>query len=154
MRIAAAALGMVIGVSCAVGITLSQAETKMVQGEPHQVVPTVSRHHAHESPLVKRCLWVGVPAGLLGAGIGYLATSGLNLGAAFVGAMILSAMSSTFREDWAEKFGRAGEYAQVSDMFLHALLGGLLGAVAAAYWWKEKGSLPERLQPPESADAG
>jgi hypothetical protein len=154
MRIAAAALGMVIGVSCAVGITVSQAETKMVEGEPHQVVPTVNRNRAHESPLVKRCLWVGVPAGLLGAGIGYLATAGVNLGAAFVGAMILSAMSSTFREDWAEKFGRAGENAQDSDMFLHALLGGLLGAVAATYWWKENGSLPERLQPPESADAG
>jgi hypothetical protein len=152
MRFAAAALGMVIGVSCAVGITVSQAETKMVHGEPHQVVPTVNRSRAHEVPIVKRCLWVGVPAGLLGAGIGYLATSGVNLGAAFVGALILSALSSSAR-DWAEKFGRAGENAQVSDMFLHALLGGLLGTVAAAYWWKENGSLPERLQPPESADA-
>jgi hypothetical protein len=154
MRIAAAALGMVIGVSCAVGITVSQAETKMIHGQAHLVVPTVSRRHAHDTPIVRRCLWVGVPAGLLGAGIGYLATSGVNLGAAFVGAMILSALSASTRDNWPERFGRAGENTQVSDMFLHALLGGLLGAVAAVYWCKHKERLPERLQPPESADVG
>jgi hypothetical protein len=151
MRVASAVLGMMIGVGGAVGITLSQAETKMVQGQPRQVVATVTRGRAHETQVVKRCLWVGIPAGLVGAGIGYLATSGAHLGGAFLGAMILSALSSSWRADWAERFGRAGEHAQVSDMFLHGLLGGLFGAAAAAYWRNPKERPPARPQQPELA---
>ncbi len=153
MKIATAALGLIIGVSCGVGITLSQAETRMVDGEPHQVVASVNRSRAYETPIVKRCLWVGVPSGLVGAGIGYLATNSVNLGAAFVGALVMSTLSASSRENWAEKFGRAGENAQVSDMFLQGLVGALIGAAAAAYWCKQKDTLPERLQPPESVDA-
>jgi hypothetical protein len=154
MRIATAVLGMLIGVGGAVGITLSQAETKMVHGEPRRVVASVTKGRVHETAIVTRCLWVGVPAGLVGAGIGYLAAAGgVNLGAAFVGALILSTASTSWRENWAERFGRAGENAQVSDAFLHGLVGGLFGAAAAAYWCKQHARLPERLQPPQHADA-
>lgn len=151
MRVAAAALGMMIGVGGGVGITLSQAETKMARGASRRVVPTVTRARVHEVDVVMRCLWVGVPGGLVGAGIGYVAAgSGVNLGAAFLGAMILSAASTSWREHWPERFGQAGVNAQVSDAFLHGLVGGLFGAAGAAYWRKER--LPGTLQAPQPAD--
>jgi hypothetical protein len=124
---------MVIGVSGALVITVSQAEMKLVNGRLEQVVPTVTRHRAHHMRLVKRCLWVGVPAGLVGGGIGYLAPSGVHLGAAFLGALVWSTVASIGRQNWAEQFGRAGENAQLSDMYLQALVGGLGGAVLARY---------------------
>ncbi len=154
MRIATTALGLFIGLGGAVGITLSQAETKTVQGQPRRVVASVNRSRVTESPVLKRCLWVGIPAALVGAGIGYLATSGVHLGAAFLGAFLFSALSASWRENWAEKFGRAGENAQVSDIFLHGLVGGLLAAAGAAYWTKQMDRLPGRLPTPEDAARG
>ncbi len=152
MRIPTAALGTLIGAGVVVAATVSQAETKMVHGQPHRVVASVNRGRAYETPLAKRCVWVGVPAGLVGGGIGYFVANGANLGAALLGALTLAAMSSSWRENWPERFGRAGENAQVTDRLLNGMVGGLLGAFAAAQLAKHHPSYPQRLQPPEPAD--
>jgi len=147
------AIGMLIGASAGIGLTLTQAETKIVRGQPKVVVAYVMKGHVHETPIIKRCLWVGIPAGLVGAGIGHFVASGVGLGSVLLGALIMSALSSGWRENWPSKFGQAGENAKVSDSLLHGLVGGLFAAAATAYMRKHHDATPSRLAPPQSGDA-
>lgn len=151
VRIATTVLGSLVGLVAAAAITLSQAETKTVSGVPSRVVAGVNRGHAYETPLLKRLLWVGIPAGVVGAGIGYFATSSLHLGAAFLGALVFSVLAGSWRESWPEKYGRAGQNAKVSDTFLIGLAGGLFGAAGAARLSKKE-SAPDGPQPSEPRD--
>ena len=130
MKVKATVIGFLVGMSLVVGVSLLQSEVKIVDGRPERVVELVVRNRAYETPIVRRCLLVGVPAGLVGAGIGYFVAAGANLGAVFLGAVLLAAMSSGWRENWPKKFGRAGENAKLSDSLLHGLVGGLFGAAA------------------------
>ena len=153
MKVSNTVIGMLIGLSAAVGITLSQAETMVVDGQSQSVVALVNRGRVYETPIVNRCLRVGIPAGLVGAGIAYQLARGANLGGVFIGALILGGMASGWREDWPEKFGRAGANAKGIETLLHGMVGGLLGAAASVHMRKHHNSFPGRLQPPESDDA-
>jgi hypothetical protein len=153
MRIASASVGLLVGVSIAVGLALSQAETKWQSGSSLRVVPTVAKGRMHETPIVRHCFWIGVPAGLVGAGVGYLLAGGANIGGALLGALLFGAMASSWREHWPDRFGRAGENAKIADSVLNGMVGALLGAAASAHLRKHHESLPARLPPPESEDA-
>jgi len=152
MKAQITAIGLVIGLTAGVGITLLQSETKIVDGRLQRVVASVRRSHVSEMPIVTRCLWVALPAGAVGAGIGYFAAGGANLGAIFLGAVLFAAMSAGWRENLPQKFGRAGENAKLSDSLLNGLVGGLLGAAASVHWRKQQDELRRRLLPPDQPD--
>jgi MFS family permease len=152
MRITPVPLGMLIAASVTVGIAASQAETKMVDGRQQLVVASVNHGRVFEMPLARRFVWVGVPAGLLGAGIGYFASNGGSLGAAFLGALVLGGLSAGWRADWDDRFGPPGKHDRVSDSWLHGLVGGLIGAATAAHLAKHREGYPRRLPPSELSD--
>lgn len=147
MKTATTVIGFLCGMSVVVGVTLVQSEVKMVDGRLERVVELVRRGRTFEMPVVRRCLWVGVPAGLVGAAIGYFVAAGANLGAVFLGAVLLAAMSAGWRENLPQKFGRAGENAKLSDSLLNGLVGGLFGAYASVYWSRQEKEWKRRLQP-------
>lgn len=138
---------MALAATAVVGVVLAKAETKMVDGRAQQIVSLVRRGRAFDAPVVNRCLWVGVPAGLVGGGIGYLAGGGVNLGVAFAGALVLGGMSAGWREDWDDRYGRAGANSQSVDTLLHGLVGGLMAAAAATALAKQHREYPQRIKP-------
>jgi hypothetical protein len=152
MKVELTAIGLFLGLSVGVGITLLQSETKMVDGRLQRVVSSVRRGYVSEIPIVTRCLWVGIPAAVAGAGIGYFAASGANLGAVFLGAVLFAAMSAGWRENLPQKFGRAGENAKLSDSLLNGLVGGLLGAAASVHWRKQEEEWKRRLPHPDAVE--
>jgi hypothetical protein len=152
MRSTPILLGMFLAAGIMVGIAVSQSETKFVDGQPQRVVATMRDGQAVEIPLNQRCVWLGVSAGLVGAGIGYFASNGGNFGAAFLGGLILGGLAAGWRAEWDDHFGKAGKNAQVSDSWMSGLVGGLLGAAAAWHFPKHE-RYPRRLPPSEPADA-
>jgi hypothetical protein len=152
MSVRPVVVGSLLAAGVMVAITASQAETKVVRGQPQRVVPWVARGHVYDVPLAKRGLWVGIPAGLVGAGIGYFTAEGAHVGAALLGALALGGFSASWREKWPDRFGQAGANAQVADAWLNGLVGALLGAGGAALLAKHHDNLPQRLQPPEPSD--
>jgi hypothetical protein len=153
MRIAPILAGMVFAASITVAIAAAQSEAKLVDGQPQRVVATICDGRAVEIPLDQRCVWVGASAGMVGAGIVYFASSGGNFGAAFLGALILGGLAAGWRTEWDDHFGKAGRNAQVSDTWLSGLVGGLLGAAAAAHLAKQQYEpYPRRLPPSELSD--
>jgi hypothetical protein len=152
MRIAPIIAGSVIAASLTLVLAASLAETKVVDGQPRDVVPLVRRGRVFERPFDTHCKWVSVPAAVAGAGIGYFASNGGSLGAAFLGALIFGGLSAGWRAEWEDHFGRPGKNAQVSDSWLNGLAGGLIGAAAAAHLAKHQQPYPRRLPPPELSD--
>lgn len=154
MKINAIAAGLLLGLSAGLGVTFSQAETRIEDGAERLVVVSVVKGRVIESPVARRCLWVAVPAALVAAVVAHLMTKGANVGGVFLGAIIMSVLSGGWREDWPERFGRAGENARVSDTFLQGLVGAFFGAAASVHLRKQEEERQRRLAGAEGAENG
>ncbi len=150
---------MVIAAGAVVGVTLRHADTRVVDGVPRWVVPYVERdvdrdvERVVDVPLAARCLRIGVPAAVLGAGIGYFASSGGLLCAALVGALAIGTLAGSFPEAWPQNLGRAGENARRAESLVLGLIGALAGAAGVAKLAEHDERYPRRLPAPEPVDA-
>jgi hypothetical protein len=157
MRATNVIAGALVAAGAVVGVTLSQAETKVVDGVPRWVVPCVEidgdEERVVDARLAARCARLGVPAAVLGAGIGYFTTSGGLLAAALLGALALGALAARWREAWPQNLGLAGDNARQAESLVLGLVGALVVSAVMAKLAQHQEKYPRRLPAMEPGDA-
>ena len=127
-------IGFALGFGGGVGLTLYQAHPVIRNGEQRYVVSWVRYNKVKETPVLERCLVVGlacgIAGGVIGSRIGVVGAGGVI--AAAVGAGIGLGGTLLVYGEVPNQHGTVGEQERVLGSVLFALLGASLAASASA----------------------
>jgi hypothetical protein len=125
-------IGFALGFGGGVGLTLYQAHPVIRNGEQRYVVSWVRWNKVKETPVVERCLVVGLACGIAGGVIGSRIGVGAGVIATAVGAGLGLGGTLLVWGEVPNRHGTVGEQDRVLGSVLFALLGASLAASASA----------------------